>query len=177
MENLKNNLRRQLLQRRQGLNPKRRQEASSKLKKHFCQYPGLILSYCGFNDELETDELNKHLTLSKALVLPRMEGQDLLFFRVKSIQDLRLNRYGILEPRPEFCNRISPAELSAALIPGLGFDKAGNRLGYGKGYYDRCLVSFPKSLHTFGIGFQEQLSHEALPFEPHDIKLHSIHLF
>ncbi len=53
--------------------------------------------------------------------------------------DLMTGQFGILEPRPEAVRPLGGDQIDAALVPGLAFDEAGNRLGRGRGYFDRLL--------------------------------------
>lgn len=82
-------------------------------------------------------------------------------------RDLVLRRNNIREPVPE-CPEIAPAELDLILVPGLGFDRSGRRLGRGGGFYDRFLADPAIRATTCGILFDTQLV-EAIPAEPHDI--------
>lgn len=67
-----------------------------------------------------------------------------------------------------------PDDVDCILVPGVAFDAKGNRLGYGKGYYDRFLPGI--KAHTIGIGFvEQQLDH--IPTSPHDFPLKAISLF
>ena len=63
-------------------------------------------------------------------------------------------------------------EIELAIIPGMAFDRAGHRLGRGKGYYDR-LLSRLKAAKLTGICWAFQLLDE-VPSEPHDIPMHNI---
>jgi 5-formyltetrahydrofolate cyclo-ligase len=76
--------------------------------------------------------------------------------------------------------QLSLENIDCVLVPALGFDRSNNRIGYGKGYYDR-LISQARSasLKTqfIGIGFCEQMSETPLPIEPHDERLDHIFLF
>lgn len=65
--------------------------------------------------------------------------------------------------------------ISYALIPGLGFDRRGFRIGYGKGFYDQLLPLL--SCKKIGIGFTEQLVEEDLALEPHDAPVDQLLLF
>jgi 5-formyltetrahydrofolate cyclo-ligase len=79
-------------------------------------------------------------------------------------------RYGILEPRPD----VSPMpwiQLDLTLVPGVGFTPDGGRIGRGRGFMDRLLVSV-QGLKC-GVAFDEQLV-DALPIEPHDVLLDCI---
>lgn len=59
------------------------------------------------------------------------------------------------------------------IVPCLGFDKSGNRLGWGEGWYDRFLASQPQAL-KIGLAYQNSLIKDGLPVEPHDIRLDKI---
>lgn len=68
----------------------------------------------------------------------------------------------------------APVTPDVLLMPLLMCDKQGNRLGYGKGHYDRAIAAMGKKPFLIGVGFDEQISTENLPVEPHDIKLNLI---
>jgi 5-formyltetrahydrofolate cyclo-ligase len=61
------------------------------------------------------------------------------------------NKYGI--PEPVHGITIDPMEFDLILVPMLGFDKLGNRVGYGKGYYDRFLAKCKKDVIKIGLSF------------------------
>ncbi len=85
---------------------------------------------------------------------------------------LTVNKFGMLQPMKNK-KRFFP---NVILLPLLAFDKYKNRLGYGKGYYDRYLSRFikiNKKIETIGIAFAFQ-KHKKLPFASHDIKLDKI---
>ncbi|WP_298665863.1 5-formyltetrahydrofolate cyclo-ligase [uncultured Methanofollis sp.] len=66
----------------------------------------------------------------------------------------------------------SPADLDAIVVPMVGFDRSGNRLGYGAGYYDRFLAGCPE-IRTVGIAFAGQ-EVGAVPHEPFDRQMDAI---
>jgi 5-formyltetrahydrofolate cyclo-ligase len=79
---------------------------------------------------------------AQAFYYPRVEG-DGLCFRRATFDDLAPGRFGIPEPAPE-APALSPEVAGGVVVvPGLGFDRAGGRIGTGKGYYDRTLPRFP----------------------------------
>ena len=91
--------------------------------------------------------------------------------RVRSETDLRAGRFGILEPC-DGCPAVPFSALDLVLVPGIAFDRAGNRLGRGRGFYDRMLALSPYAV-SCGVGFDGQVV-ALLPVEPHDVKLHRV---
>ncbi len=78
--------------------------------------------------------------------------------------DLKTGRFGIREPA-ENCPAIVPEQLELILVPGVAFDLRGNRLGRGRGFYDRLLAGL-KGVKC-GVAFDQQIV-ESLPSEQHD---------
>jgi 5-formyltetrahydrofolate cyclo-ligase len=97
-------------------------------------------------------------------------------YQVSDLKHLILDpKWGVLEPDPTRCSKVPLEAISAVLVPGVVFDAAHRRLGYGKGHYDRFLSKL--SCPFWGVGFKEQLSERPLEAEPHDISLTDLHLF
>lgn len=87
-------------------------------------------------------------------------------------RDLVPGYLGIAEPRPELVERaaLPSGAIDLAIVPGVAFDRSGQRLGYGGGFYDRFLaLEAPQALRV-GLGFSVQLV-ERLPVLPHDMGL------
>ena len=84
-------------------------------------------------------------------------------------KDLVPGKFGIREPHPELL-KVFLTELDLVIVPGVAFDATGNRLGRGRGFYDR-LLGEASGADFCGIGFDEQIV-ARVPVEPHDIKLH-----
>lgn len=80
---------------------------------------------------------------------------------------LEVNAWGIEEPSSGLS--IMPHQLDAVLVPLLGFDRKGNRIGYGKGFYDRFLAGCRPDCLKIGLSFFEAV--DSLPVEPTDIPL------
>jgi len=91
--------------------------------------------------------------------------------RVLSTADLRPGRFGVLEPGAG-CPVVPFSALDLVLVPGIAFDSAGNRLGRGRGFYDRMLALSPDAV-SCGVGFDAQIV-ALVPVEPHDVKLHQV---
>ncbi len=165
---------------RDSLSPARRSAASvaaCAALKDLLQKPGYVLSYMCFGSELDINPLNQWLADQNRLALPRVESQKLRLYSVKRLdRQLERGRWGMLEPIQGLCPEITTEELSCALVPALGFDSDGHRLGYGKAYFDRLLSQTP---HTpaFGVGFTEQMLSEKLPIESHDHPMTALYLF
>ena len=109
------------------------------------------------------------LARGKALVLPRCEeGCRLSARRVNSLERLIPGAFGIPEPGPEH-PEADPEEIDLVLVPGMAFDRAGRRLGRGKGYYDRFYAGIKgKKPMLLGICYDFQIS-SGIPVEEHDI--------
>lgn len=115
----------------------------------------------------------------RAIYLPVLgHGQagNLRFHRYRPGERLRANRFGIPEPMPRQSNRIACRRLDLVLVPLVAFDRQGNRLGMGAGYYDHTFA-FLRQWHgrwrrprLLGIAFSFQRIAE-LPAEPWDVPL------
>ena len=84
--------------------------------------------------------------------------------------DIATGKFGISEPRPE-CETIPLDQFDLVLVPGLAFDPGGNRLGRGRGFYDRILAA--ASGVKCGVAYDFQLL-EKIPVEPHDAPVNFI---
>ena len=101
----------------------------------------LILTYVSLNDEVDTFKLIKYsLNNGKEVAVPKCEGNIICFYYIHSIYELEKGNYDIFEPQN--CNKVSNFEESICIVPGICFDKLNNRIGYGKGYYDRFLKEY-----------------------------------
>ena len=101
----------------------------------------LILTYVSLKEEVDTIKLIKYsFKLDKKVAVPKCEGEDIIFYYINSLKDLEEGKFGILEPKTnEIVNDFAN---SICIIPGVAFDKQNNRIGYGKGFYDRFLKKY-----------------------------------
>ncbi len=141
-----------------------------------------VLSFHPMPGEIDMTELNLCLATENRLLLSRItEENTLSIHSVTEIgKELQPNIWGLLEPDPSLCCEIDMAKIDCILVPGLGFDHRGHRIGYGKGHYDRFLGKIKAqgfSPKVIGLGFKEQLVEEGVPNEDHDIALDGIFLF
>lgn len=101
----------------------------------------LLLCYASLPEEIETDGIiNAALGDGKRVALPRCADSkgNMAFYLIESLDELSVGTFGVREPVPA-CPEVIDFKNSLAVVPGLCFDMHGNRLGYGRGYYDRFL--------------------------------------
>ena len=130
----------------------------------------IIGIYASFKDEVDTFLLIQELNnIGINTVLPRIHNNKSMdFYYFTSINELEKNDFGILEPKKE--NKIvTPEDIDVIIVPGLVFDTKKNRIGYGKGYYDRYLKNI--NAHKIGICFDEQIIEEEIENEIYDVKM------
>ena len=128
----------------------------------------VILSYMPIKGELDLRPLlSTHP--SKTWVLPRIlpGPEPTLVFHLYQPGQLERHAFGMLEPASHL-PIIPPGQIELALIPGLAFDRRGSRLGYGGGYYDRCLGSF--TAIRLGVTFAALLLPK-VPCGEHDVPM------
>ena len=101
-----------------------------------------ILCYISLDDEIYTDEIVRVLLDSgKSVGAPYCvdNNGNMDFYYITDFDDLRIQSFGVREPVIEKCKKVTSFDNTIIILPGLCFDSNGNRLGYGKGYYDRFL--------------------------------------
>jgi 5-formyltetrahydrofolate cyclo-ligase len=103
----------------------------------------------------------------RRLLLPRVEDENLFFHEVRDPSDLAPGSFGVMEPNPDTCPVVDPAEADIMFVPGLAFTHDGERLGRGRGFYDRVLTHLPHCVLRVGVCFAPQIV-ESLPTETHD---------
>jgi 5-formyltetrahydrofolate cyclo-ligase len=88
--------------------------------------------------------------------------------------ELTCGPFGIRHPKEEYIRPVGLNDIDLVIVPGLAFDKAGNRLGRGHGYYDRFLGRLPKDVPTVGLAFAFQILEDFPPLEPHDLSVTTV---
>lgn len=121
------------------------------------------------NHEVDTSSLiTEALKRNKRVVVPKVIGQgELDHIEINSLEELKENKWGV--PEPEKKKKIRVNKLDLVIVPMVAGDQKKNRLGYGKGYYDRFLVNCPAV--KIGLLFDCQLHNDKLPVETFDIPL------
>ena len=148
------------------------------MDKHFKEAQTVFV-YASYKSEADKFLIiQKALQSGKCVAAPKVDGEEMFFYEIKSLEDLFPGYQGILEPKKEDKEPVIPADSDIMLVPGAVFDLAGGRIGYGKGYYDRYwnrLVSTYKTYpYLIGLAFNCQISSEMLPLEEHDKKIDCI---
>lgn len=124
-----------------------------------------VLLYHSLPDELPTHEFIEKWHTKKSIFLPRVNGDNLEILPYKPTT-LQFGAYNIKEPNGNDITNINDIEL--IIVPAIAYDRNGNRIGRGKGYYDRLLSK--ASATKIGVGYDFQLI-DTIKTEPHDIAM------
>lgn len=152
----KRRIRREMEAMRQRLTPAEIEAASQRILHHLSQLEAfrraeVVHCYVAWRNEVRTHELIRQLLAEgRRVVVPVVdrERQALQHAEITRFDELQPGAFGILEPPPERRRLVQPEDLDVVLVPGVAFDRFGNRLGYGGGYYD----GFLKGLDAVKIG-------------------------
>jgi 5-formyltetrahydrofolate cyclo-ligase len=147
-------LRQELRRRRRALNPLQQSQASMRALRQLLSMPQLmraqhIALYMANDGELDPQIIAEQLwKMKKTLYLPvlRPKGRELWFVRYEPNSQLIPNRFGILEPEHRRQLKLNPNLLDFVLMPLVGFDRGGARLGMGGGFYDATFAFKQKQL-------------------------------
>lgn len=173
----KGELRARMRQARRALSEAAQQEAAQAaaariLSLEAYRQARIVMAYMAVRGELALDAvLRDALETGKTLALPRCEGEGVMrAYRVARPSDLRRGAYGIWEP-DETCPPIEPDDMDLILVPGTAFDRQGDRLGQGGGYYDRYLVQ----TRAVRIGVCHDFALlDAVPTQTHDARMDGV---
>ncbi len=133
--------------------------------------PLTVMSYMSFRNEFPTHSFNRRvLTEGMRLILPETDRDFRLHARLTENPDqLVRSSFGVLQPDPKRCPEMTAEEPDVILLPGVAFDRQGNRIGFGKGCYDRFLAGRTRPVILIGAAYLFQISDSPLPAEPEDI--------
>ena len=139
------------------------------------QHARVIAAYASLPLEVNTTDLLQSL-LHRPLqvVLPRVEGDHLQFYAIQDVnRDFAPGAYGIREPVPERCRPMEPEQVDLFLVPGVGFDLFGGRIGRGAGFYDRVLSRRREDAVLIGMAYEFQIIH-TLAASERDVPMHLV---
>jgi 5-formyltetrahydrofolate cyclo-ligase len=126
-----------------------------------------VMAFVGFSGEPDTDPLFARLSVEgKRLLLPRVEPSGIV--AVDGDAPWVASKFGVSEP---IGLPVDLSEIDLVIVPGLAFTVAGDRLGYGQGYYDRFLPTV--SAPSVGVCFTEQLVDE-MPLTERDVRVGTV---
>ena len=136
---------------------------------------GTIAFYVSIAREGEVDTttmIEESLSLGKRICIPKVvKNNALRFIEIRSIKDLNKGSFWILEPAGG--SRILPQAIDLVIVPGVAFDKSGNRLGFGKGYYDKFLSKLEDGTPIIALAFDFQIV-DSIPSSKNDVRVHKI---
>jgi 5-formyltetrahydrofolate cyclo-ligase len=133
-----------------------------------------VMFYFSTEDEVDTERMiSEACGMGKRVALPKIVGDKIQPSLYKEGDKLKKGPYGIYEPDDKTSRPISEREIDLIVVPGVAFDKRGNRLGRGKGYYDRFLKTAPSTAYTVGIAFDFQVV-DNLPTDSQDIPVRKL---
>ncbi len=134
-----------------------------------------ILIYASMRSEVITDGIIADaLKGGKNVFCPKCIDKDngvMLFYKIDSLDDLKEGYYGIREPEytsdSEVFDDTKDIDKTLVIVPGVAFDRGGNRIGYKGGYYDRFLSKYP-NIKTIALAYDLQIAFH-IPADAHDI--------
>ena len=152
MELDKQSIRKTMKQKRLFLDKETFFHNSQKILEKVIHHPQYIKAhvigvYVSMNNEVDTLHLIEHMLKEHIVVTPKVNGDDMNFYRIHSFDDLKEGYFHVLEPTTDevFCYK----DIDLMVVPMLAFDQNNHRVGYGKGYYDKY---FSKGFKGYKLG-------------------------
>lgn len=176
---MKEKLRKEIKEKRKNISKEEQRKKSKEIKEKLFslkEYKDseIVLFYVSYNGEVFTHDIIRDALKEKVVVVPISNKEDcsVSLSKLGKWYDLETSSYGILEPRKECIKDVPIDVVDLIIIPGVAFDCKGNRLGHGKGYYDRLLRN-AKEITKIGLAFEFQIV-ENITIEKHDISIDKI---
>ena len=129
-----------------------------------------IMFFMGKEKEVQTEFMvEEALKNGKRIFVPitNTEERKLIPCEIKSLEELVLSTFNVKEPKADCQRIVNPKDIQLIIVPGVGFDIKGNRIGYGFGYYDSLLSETRQEIPFIGLAFDFQIQDE-IPCEDHD---------
>lgn len=181
LREIKRALRLRTLAARDALTPDVRASASQAIADRIAQLPAFavartVLLTLPYRSEWDTTLLvGVALAAGKTVAVPRVEiaSRMLALHAIGDpVRDVVRGHRGLPEPKPT-CPSVAPAAIDFVLVPGVAFDPAGRRLGYGGGYYDRLLPLIAQAVPRIAGAFDVQIV-ATVPAAPHDLAVDAV---
>lgn len=136
-----------------------------------------VMVYISFKSEARTREIILELLKrKKKVIVPLIDfkKERIYLSELRNFEkELVLNKFGLFQPQKEFFRPFDKKDLDLIIVPGIAFDEKGNRIGFGKGYYDKFLKNIPKNIPVIALAFEKQIA-EGITCEKHDVPVHKI---
>lgn len=169
-------IRKEALRKRGNLTPEERRKKSNVIMEKVMSMPSYekaeyLLTYISYKSEVGTDALIEYAwKAGKKIYCPKVTGEEMEFYQITSWDDLEVGYMGIREPGNDkkrlLCSENLYKGNHLMIMPGSAFDRERNRIGYGKGYYDKYIEKHA-GLETIAVCFDCQLQ-EYIPTEKYD---------
>jgi 5-formyltetrahydrofolate cyclo-ligase len=176
MRDLKNSVRQVMREKREKLSPDERHQKSLRISNHVLEILNgeTVMVYGSKEMEVNTSALIKALLeRGNPVIVPVIVRAD-ISLRLSYLRDISAlvpSTFGVPEPIGSEIPA-NPEDIDVIILPMLGFDRKGGRLGYGAGYYDRFLERNPE-IRKIGIAFACQEA-ETVPVDEKDIRMNLI---
>lgn len=177
LKRAKRELRREVLARRDAMDAVERAERSRDIAARALALPeigdaGTVMAFWSFGSEVDTAPLIEGvLANGTRLVLPRVEGAEVVAAAYASGDPVAASSFGAMEPTGGPVT--APLEVDVVVVPGVAFDRRGARVGYGGGFYDRFLPRTRAGVPAIAVAFALQVVGE-VPEGPFDRRVDAI---
>ncbi len=175
IKTLKSGIRKKSLEKRNSLSLEQILSKSARIQSFLQQIPEFnkarcVMLYASFKSEVDTKEIMiDSLNKGKRVVVPCSNAERINPCEIKGFQDLAPGYLGIPEPVKKL--PVSIQNIDIIILPVVAFDVKGNRIGYGKGYYDKFLSGIEsRKIIKIGLAFECQRV-DNVPLESHDQKV------
>lgn len=173
------NLRKYLLKQRQEMSKEEVEGLSKRITENLIQTPSLlkgkvVMVYLSFKNEVDTEAIIKWcFDQGKEVIIPYcvVESKEIIPCKLDpERKGLEKNKLGLWEPKKDLMVPVDMETIDVIVVPGVGFDKSCNRLGFGAGYYDRFLAKRQKDIEAVGICYESQIV-EDIPRDSYDLPM------
>lgn len=129
-----------------------------------------IMFFMGKEKEVQTDFMvEESLKIGKKIFIPitKTKERRLIPCEIKNLDELVISTFNVKEPKKDCIQVHDPKDIELVIVPGVGFDTDGNRIGYGFGYYDSFLSETKQEIPFMGLAFDFQIQDE-IPCDEND---------
>ena len=172
----KKSLRREIGRKKRSMSAEQIEAYSRELTESFCQSPEYraaqtVYAYLPYNQEVRTWKIIERAWADgKRVAVPKVYGDEMKFLYLEDFSHIAPGGWDI--PEPTFDAPVAEDAAALVLMPGLAFDPAGHRVGYGGGFYDKYLEAHPG--HTLVALCYPFQYFEKLDVEAHDIPVNRV---